>query len=60
MEWLKEGRDLYTALPYLSTYMVHYDFSQTSYYIHLIPERLIHSKAIDWNRFSNLIPEVQM
>ncbi|MCB2291173.1 tyrosine-type recombinase/integrase [Clostridium sp. CS001] len=60
MKWLEEGRDLYTVLPYLSTYMGHYDFSQTSYYIHLIPERLIHSKAIDWNRFSNLIPEVQL
>lgn len=58
MEWLEEGRDLYTVLPYLSTYMGHYDFSQTSYYIHLIPERLVRSKAIDWNRFSNLIPEV--
>lgn len=59
MKWLEEGRDLYAWLPYLSTYMGHYDFSQTSYYIHLLPERLVLSEAIDWNRFSNLIPEVQ-
>ncbi|MBZ9623680.1 tyrosine-type recombinase/integrase [Clostridium sp. FP2] len=60
MKWLDEGRDLCAVLPYLSKYMGHYDFSQTSYYIHLLPERLIHSKAIDWKRFSDLIPEVQM
>ena len=59
MKWLEEGRNLYAMLPYLSTYIGHYDFSQTSYYIHLLPERLVHSEAIDWNRFSNLIPEVQ-
>lgn len=59
MKWLEEGRNLYAWLPYLSTYMGHYDFSQTSYYIHLLPERLVLSEAIDWNRFSNLIPEVQ-
>jgi len=59
MKWLDDGRDLYTMLPYLSTYMGHYDFSQTAYYIHLLPERLTQSKAIDWNRFSELIPEVK-
>lgn len=59
MRWLDEGRDLYTVLPYLSTYMGHYDFSQTAYYIHLLPERLVRSKAIDWNRFNDLIPEVE-
>jgi len=59
MNWLEEGRDLYAVLPYLSTYMGHYDFSATAYYIHLLPERLVHSKAIDWDRFSNLIPEVE-
>lgn len=59
MKWLEEGRDLYVGLPYLSAYMGHYEFSQTSYYIHLIPERLVRSEAIDWNRFSNIIPEVQ-
>lgn len=59
MNWLDEGRDLYSGLPYLSTYMGHYDFSHTAYYIHLLPERLIRSKAIDWNRFSSLIPGVE-
>lgn len=58
MKWVEEGRDLYTWLPYLSTYMGHSAFSSTAYYIHLLPERLMKTSAIDWARFSELIPEV--
>lgn len=58
MKWLDEGRDLYTWLPYLSAYMGHAQFSHTAYYIHLLPERLVKTSAIDWARFSSLIPEV--
>jgi len=56
MKWVEEGRDLYTLLPYLSTYMGHSDFSKTAYYIHLLPERLLKTSSIDWARFSDLIP----
>ena len=59
MKWLKEGRDLYTWLPYLSAYLGHSQFSSTAYYIHLLPERLIKTSAIDWSRFSDLIPGVR-
>ena len=58
MKWLDDGADLYAKLPYLSTYMGHSHFSDTAYYIHLLPENLIRSAAIDWGRFSSLIPEV--
>lgn len=58
MNWIEEGRDLYTWLPYLSAYMGHTSFSSTAYYIHLLPERLMKTPAIDWSRFSGLIPEV--
>jgi len=58
MKWLDEGADLYAKLPYLSAYMGHTHFSDTAYYIHLLPENLIRSIAIDWSRFSDLIPEV--
>jgi len=58
MEWLDRGEDLYTALPYLSAYMGHGDFRDTVYYIHLLPERLLKTASIDWERFSNLLPEV--
>jgi len=58
MKWLDEGADIYAKLPYLSAYMGHSKFSDTAYYIHLLPEKLIRSTAIDWSRFSDIIPEV--
>ena len=58
MQWLNEKADLNAKLPYLSAYMGHTHFSDTAYYIHLLPENLISSPAIGWNRFSDLIPEV--
>jgi len=51
--------DLYSLLPYLSAYMGHSNFSNTAYYIHLLPDRLKASPSIDWYTFSNLIPEVE-
>jgi len=59
MKWLENGEDLYTCLPYLSAYMGHANFSDTAYYIHLLPEKLVRSESIDWERFSHLVPEVQ-
>ncbi|MHB1406845.1 MAG: tyrosine-type recombinase/integrase [Desulfitobacteriaceae bacterium] len=59
MQWLDEGADLYAKLPYLSTYMGHAQFTATAYYIHLLPENLTKSSAIDWASFSALIPEVE-
>jgi integrase len=58
MKWLDEGEDLYACLPYLSSYMGHSKFSDTAYYIHLMPEKLVHSESIDWKHFLDLIPEV--
>lgn len=57
-EWIDRREDFYTALPYLSAYMEHNDFSSTAYYIHLLPEHLLKSAGIDWSRFDNLLPEV--
>jgi len=56
-KWMDEGKDIYAYLPYLSAYMGHSDFSETAYYIHLLPERLTQTPAIDWKRFDVLIPE---
>jgi len=54
---LDNSEDIYTVLPYLSAYMGHSDFSSTAYYIHMLPERLKASPAIDWKVFDSLIPE---
>lgn len=58
MKWLNESADLGAKLPYLSSYMGHTHFSDTAYYIHLLPENLVRSAAIDWSHFLDLIPEV--
>ena len=60
MQWLSDGADLYAKLPYLSTYMGHAQFSNTAYYIHLLPENLLHSPGMDWEAFAELIPEVKL
>lgn len=59
IKWLNEGADLYAKLPYLSSYMGHTHFSDTAYYIHLLPENLMKSSSVDWAIFSKLIPEVE-
>ncbi|QAT40730.1 tyrosine-type recombinase/integrase [Clostridium sp. JN-9] len=59
MQWLDSGADLYAKLPYLSTYMGHAQFSDTAYYIHLLPEKLLRSHTMDWESFAELIPEVE-
>lgn len=44
-------------LPYLRTYMGHSSLSQTAYYIHILPENLMKSRKIDWNKLNDIIPE---
>jgi len=58
--WLDEGRDMYAMLPYLRTYMGHENFSDTAYYIHLLPERLLKSPGVDWDALDAVIPEVDI
>jgi len=58
--WLDEGCDLMVMLPYLRTYMGHNKLSETAYYIHLLPENLVKSSAVDWEAFNALLPEVNV
>lgn len=58
MKFLEEGKDLSNILPYMSSYMGHSSFEETAYYIHLLPDRLRTSKAIDWKKMESLIPKV--
>lgn len=57
--WLDEGRDLNQMLPYLRTYMGHRTLAQTAYYIHILPENLLKSKGIDWDRLNEVIPDTE-
>ena len=36
-------------LPYLRAYMGHEKFSDTAYYIHILPERLMVSPGVQWD-----------
>lgn len=60
LKWIDEGKNLYSMLPYLSTYMGHAKISHTAYYIHLIPENIRASRGIDWKTMGSVIPEVQL
>ena len=59
-QWLDNGEDLFSKLPYLRTYMGHTNLSSTVYYIHLLPENLVKSAGIDWNFLRQMIPEVEL
>lgn len=45
-------------LPYLRAYMGHDRLDETAYYIHILPENLVKSSAIDWDAFNRMFPEV--
>lgn len=57
-KFINEGEDLFNVLPYMSSYMGHSSFEETAYYIHLLPENLLKSKNINWEKISSIIPEV--
>lgn len=40
LQWAREGKDVKTLLPYLSTYLGHDSLKYTFHYIHLVPEHL--------------------
>jgi len=56
--WLDNGENLMAMLPFLRTYMGHQTLSQTAYYIYLLPESIMKSSAINWDRFNKMFPEV--
>ena len=58
--WLDDGTDLNARLPYLQTYMGHKELNATAYYIHLLPENLVRSSGVDWEKLNGLLPEVEL
>lgn len=57
-QWMKEGKDIEAMIPYLSSYMGHERFSDTAYYIHLVPEIFPHMSQMDFSSYEKLLPEV--
>jgi integrase len=54
---LDTGENLMAMLPYLRAYMGHSRISETTYHIHILPENIIKSSAIDWNKFNAMFSE---
>ena len=57
--WLDNGVDIKSKIPYLQIYMGHKKMESTAYYIHLLPENLTKSAGIDWKSLNAIIPEVE-
>ena len=58
--WLDNGENLNNMLPYLRAYMGHDTLNETAYYIHILPENLVKTAAIDWDVFNAMLPEVDV
>lgn len=58
IRWMDKGDSLKTKLPYLREYMGHNSLRETYVYLHILPENLTRSSAIDWTGFYDLLPEV--
>jgi len=56
--WMKEGKDVNAHLPYLSAYLGHDFFSDTAYYIHLVPQYFPQISDMCLSKYSHLIPEI--
>ena len=54
--WLDEKQNLYNKLPYLQAYMGHGKISDTVYYIHILPEKIVKSAGVDWDALEAMIP----
>lgn len=59
-KWINGSRDLYAMLPYLRAYMGHADIESTAYYIHILPESLLNSPGVDWDKLDTIVPEVSV
>ncbi len=59
VRWLDKGDSLKVKLPYLREYMGHNSLRETCVYIHILPENLTQSSAVDWSGFYDLLPEVR-
>jgi len=56
--WLDDGENIMAMLPFLREYMGHNSISETAYYVHILPENIVKSSAVDWDKFNAMFPEV--
>jgi integrase len=57
-QWMRDGKDLYAMLPYLSAYMGHAKLTETLYYVHLVPGMLEEMSGFDYGSAAGIFPKV--
>ena len=57
-QWQKDGNDIGSMIPALSSYMGHTSYQHTLYYLHFVPELFNDWSGFDLEQFSCLLPEV--
>jgi integrase len=57
-QWMRDGKDLYAMMPYLSSYMGHSKLTETFYYVHLVPGMLEEMSGFSYESGAELFPEV--
>jgi len=57
-QWMRDGKDLYAMLPYLSSYMGHTKLTETLYYIHLVPGMFETMSGFKHKSIADILPEV--
>jgi len=57
-QWMRDGKDLYAMLPYLSSYMGHTKLTVTFYYIHLIPGMFETMSGFKYESVTDIFPKV--
>lgn len=56
-QWMRDGKDLYAMMPYLSSYMGHSKLTETFYYVHLVPGMLEEMSGFSYGSAAELFPE---
>jgi integrase len=57
-QWMRDGKDLYVMMPYLSAYMGHTKLTETFYYVHLVPGMLESMSGFRFESAADIFPEV--
>ena len=57
-QWMRDGKDIYAMMPYLSAFMGHSKLTETFYYVHLVPGMLEEMSGFNYGSVADLFPEV--
>jgi integrase len=57
-QWMRDGKDIYVMMPYLSAYMGHSKLIETFYYVHLVPGMLEEMSGFNYGSVADLFPKV--